>query len=331
LSCRIEDRRICRRGNPKRSVDAMTTHAAEAPAVDLRGVSYEYGKVRAVDRLDLTIERGEVVALLGPNGAGKSTTIGLLLGLLTPAAGTARLFGAEPSRAVAAGRLGVMQQEGGLVPRTTVADLIGFLHGLYPRPMPVGEALALAGITDLARRTVDRLSGGQAQRVRLAMALVGRPDLLVLDEPTAALDVEARREFWTAMRAYAGGGRTVLFSTHYLDEADANADRITVVARGRTIADSTAAEIKRLVAGRTVSVEVADGFAAYAALPGVVSVEIRGARAYLTSTDSDATVRALAGAGLVKELEVAGAGLEEAFLALTSAPTSGLTSEVTVA
>jgi ABC-2 type transport system ATP-binding protein len=290
------------------------------PAVDLRGVSYAYGPVRAVDGLDLTIERGEVVALLGPNGAGKSTTIGVLLGLLTPATGAARLFGQAPDKAVAAGRVGVLLQDAGLVPRTTVRELVGFLHGLYPDPMPLDEVLAVAGLTDLAGRTVEKLSGGQGQRVRFAMALVGRPDLLVLDEPTAALDVEARRDFWTAMRAYAAGGRTVLFSTHYLEEADDNADRIVVVAQGRTIADGTAADIKRLVPGRTVSVDLAGvGTAGLESLPGVVAVEVHRDRAVLSTTDSDATVLALAAAGRIRDLEVAGADLEEAFMTLTGA------------
>jgi ABC-2 type transport system ATP-binding protein len=287
-------------------------------AVDLRGVSYAYGSVTAVDGLDLTIERGEVVALLGPNGAGKSTTIGVLLGLLPPATGTAHLFGGAPQRAIAAGRVGVLLQDAGLVPRTTVGELVGFLHGLYPDPMPVGEVLAIAGLSDLAGRTVEKLSGGQAQRVRFAMALVGRPDLLVLDEPTAALDVEARRDFWASMRAYAAAGRTVLFSTHYLEEADDNADRIVVVARGRTIADGTAAEIKRLVPGRTVSLDLAGvGAAGLESLPGVVGVEVHRDRAILSTTDSDATVLALAAAGRIRDLEVAGADLEDAFMALT--------------
>src|SRR6266536_3424317 len=214
LSRPTVDQRICPPAGAVRSVGPMTN----ATAVDLRGVTYAYGSVRAVDGLDLTIERGDVVALLGPNGAGKSTIIGLMLGLLTPQSGTARLFGAPPERAIAAGRVGVLTQSGGLVPRTTVGELIRFLHGLYADPMPVDEVLTIAGVAHLAGRTVEKLSGGQAQRVRFAMALVGRPDLLVLDEPTAALDVESRRDFWSAMREYAAAGRTVLFSTHYLDE-----------------------------------------------------------------------------------------------------------------
>jgi ABC-2 type transport system ATP-binding protein len=286
-------------------------------AVELRGVSFGYGQVRAVDGLTLTIRAGEVVALLGPNGAGKSTTINLILGVLKPDTGTVQVAGRTPAQAVASGRIGAMPQEGGLVPRTTVAELVRFLHGLYPDPMPVAEVLATAGLTDLAGRTVERLSGGQAQRLRFAMALVGHPDLLVLDEPTVALDVAARREFWAAMRGYARSNRTIVFSTHYLEEADDNADRIVVVAGGRTIADGTSDEIKKVVAGRTVSFDLTGTSAGLDRLPGVVAVEIRGDRAHLSTTDSDATVVALADAGLVRDLEVVGAGLEEAFMTLT--------------
>ncbi|WP_426506165.1 ABC transporter ATP-binding protein [Dactylosporangium sp. McL0621] len=284
-------------------------------AVELQKVSYAYGSVRAVEDVTLTVTAGEVVAVLGPNGAGKSTTLLMLLGLLPPRTGGVRLFGRAPSAAAAAGLVGAMPQAGGLLPRSTVGDLLRFLHDVYPQPMPVAEALELADLTGLAGRTVERLSGGQAQRLRFAMALIGRPGLLVLDEPTAALDVEARRAFWAAMRTYAGQGRTVLFSTHYLEEADDNADRIVVLDRGRVIADGTAADVKRRVAVRTVS--VTDRKADYAVLPGVVAVAEQAGRAVLTSTDSDATVLALAAAGLLHDLEVAGAGLEEAYLALT--------------
>jgi ABC-2 type transport system ATP-binding protein len=284
-------------------------------AVDLQKLSYAYGSVQAVEDVTLTVETGEVVAVLGPNGAGKSTTLLMLLGLLPPRTGTVRLFGRSPAAAAAAGRIGAMPQAGGLLPRASVRDLLQFLHDVYPAPMPIAEALEIADLTGLAGRTVEALSGGQAQRLRFAMALIGRPDLLILDEPTAALDVEARRAFWTAMRLYAGAGRTVLFSTHYLEEADANADRIVVLDRGRVIADGTAADVKRLVSVHTVSVRAQD--ADYSALPGVVTVARQGGRAVLRSTDSDATVLALAAAGLLADLEVASAGLEEAYLTLT--------------
>ncbi|MFI6081061.1 ABC transporter ATP-binding protein/permease [Streptomyces sp. NPDC051217] len=197
---------------------------APAPAVSIEGAVKSFGAVRAVAGLDLGIARGETLALLGRNGAGKSTTLNLLLGLDEPDSGRVRLFGDTPERAVRSGRVGAMLQDGGPVRRTTVRELVSFVASTYPHPLPVSEDLHLAGLTELAARRVDKLSGGQWQRVRFAVALAGNPELIVLDEPTAALDVEARRAFWTSMRAYARRGNTVLFSTHYMEEADDNAE-----------------------------------------------------------------------------------------------------------
>ncbi|MEV0001580.1 ABC transporter ATP-binding protein [Micromonospora sp. NPDC050980] len=283
-------------------------------------MAYRYGQLRAVDQLDLRVAPGEVLALLGPNGAGKSTTINLLLGLLPPQTGTVEVFGGRPALAVAAGRLGAMLQENQLLPRVRVAELLGFARGLYPDPMPLDEVLDLAHLTGVAGRMTEALSGGQQQRVRFALAVIGQPDLLVLDEPTAALDVAARRDLWAAMRRYVARGRTLVFSTHYLAEADENADRIVVLAGGRKIADGSPAEIKRRVPGRAITIRLpgaAVSPAALLALPGVVAVDLAGDRAQLSSTDSDATVLALARQGLVRGLEVVGANLEDAFLALT--------------
>lgn len=296
------------------------TSTADAPSVRFAGASKHFGAVRAMDGVDLDIERGETVALLGPNGAGKTTTIGVALGILDPDAGDVRVFGLAPRAAVTAGHVGAMLQDGGLPAGVTVRELIEFARRLYPRPLPFSEIIATAGLDGLASRRVDRLSGGQTQRLRFAFALAGRPDLLVLDEPTAAMDVESRRAFWASMHAYAEAGRTVLFSTHYLEEADANADRIVLIARGRVVADGTASEIKRAAGGRTVAFDLAgaslDGLDA---LPGVVAVDRRGDRVTLRSTDADETTAALIRArGVVRNLEVTSGGLEEAFLALTS-------------
>ncbi|WP_242587693.1 ABC transporter ATP-binding protein [Streptomyces sp. MST-110588] len=292
--------------------------------MSFRGAVRTYGDVRAVDGLDLEIRRGETVALLGRNGAGKSTTISMLLGLLPPTSGTVRLYGEDPERAVRRGRVGAMLQDGKPIPRVTVRELITFVAAGYPRPMPVQEALELADIGELAGRRVDKLSGGQAQRVRFAVALAGNPDLLVLDEPTAALDVEARRAFWHSMRAYAQRGNTVLFSTHYLEEADENADRIVVVDRGQVVADGSSESIKAAVNGTLISFDLAGRpTESLALLPGVTALEVRGDRALLRSSDSDATVIALAGQGLVRGLRVAPASLEDAFLTLTGAGTKG--------
>ncbi|MBZ9644537.1 ABC transporter ATP-binding protein [Streptomyces sp. PSKA30] len=288
-------------------------------AVSFTGAVKTFGPVRAVDGIDLDIAQGETVALLGRNGAGKSTTIALLLGLDEPDAGTVRLFGAPPERAVRAGRVGAMLQEARAVPRVTVRELVSFVAGRYPQPLRVAQALELAGIADLADRRVDRLSGGQSQRVRFAVALAGNPALVVLDEPTAALDVEARRAFWAAMRRYARRGHTVLFSTHYLEEADAHADRILVVDRGRIVADGTGEELRRATGGSLVAFDLAGrGTSDLALLPGVRSVEVRGDRALLRTDDSDATVIALAELGAIRRLEVVPASLDDAFLALTS-------------
>ena len=283
------------------------------------GAVKTFGAVRAVDGIDLEVAVGETVALLGRNGAGKSTAISLLLGLNEPDEGAVALFGGPPQESVRAGRVGAMLQETRPVPRVTVRELVSFMAGRYPAPLPVADALERAGIADLAGRRADRLSGGQAQRVRFAVALAGNPALIVLDEPTAALDVEARAAFWESMRAYARRGHTVLFSTHYLEEADAHADRILVIDRGRIVADGTGEQLKRSVGGNLVSFDLAGrATEGLTLLPGVVSVEVHGDRARLRTDDSDATVVALAELGAIRALEVTPASLDDAFLALTS-------------
>jgi ABC-2 type transport system ATP-binding protein len=289
-------------------------------AIAFTDVSKSYGNVLAVDGLDLAVEAGRTVALLGPNGAGKSTSINMLLGLLRPTRGRIEVLGTSPDEAVARGEVGAMLQSGELIPELTVRELVDFVRRLYPRPLGLDEILRMADLTDLVKRRAGKLSGGQAQRVRFALSIAGAPKLLVLDEPTAAMDVESRLRFWAGMRAYAAGGRTVLFATHYLEEADENSDRVIVVARGRVVADGTAAQIKAGAGGQTVRFTL-DGQAAAGldALPGVTAVEVEAGTATLRTADPDATVAALyRGTSLrVRDLRITGAALEDAFLALT--------------
>ncbi|MGW3478722.1 ABC transporter ATP-binding protein [Streptomyces althioticus] len=285
-------------------------------------VTKRYGDVRAVDDLTLTLRPGETVALLGPNGAGKSTTLDLLLGLKRPDSGSVTVLGTGPREAIVAGRVGAMLQSGGLMGEVTVAELVRLACGLHPRPYPVADVLARAGLTAIAGRRADKLSGGQAQRVRFALATAGDGDLIVLDEPTTGMDVTARRAFWATMRDQADRGRTVLFATHYLEEADAIADRVLVLHRGRLLADGTATEIKASTGMRRVSFDLPDGTpdeTALRRLPAVTAVSVSpGGTVRMRSKDADATVHALYGLGFYpRNLEVAGLGLEQAFVALT--------------
>ena len=297
----------------------------ETPAIHLSGLRKTFGALTAVDGVDLSIRPGEVVALLGPNGAGKSTTIDLALGLARPTAGRAELFGAAPRQAVAAGRVGAMLQGGALLPTLTVAESVALVAAAHRHPLSVAEALERARCTEIARQRVSKLSGGQLQRARFAVAVVSDPDLLFLDEPTAAMDVEARRTFWQSMREFTDAGRTVVFATHYLDEADEYADRIVMMARGRIVADGTPAEVKAVVSGRRIRAtaafpETGAGTAALNALPGVRSAERRGDVLTLVSDDSDATLRALLATHHdIHDIEVTAHTMDEAFLALTEA------------
>ena len=277
------------------------------------------GPVHAVRGIDVTIGVGETVALLGPNGAGKSTTIDMLLGLLGPDAGTIEVLGMSPDRATAAGAVGAMLQVGGVIPDLSVRELLEMVASLYPHPLAVDEVVELTRIRDLVGRKTTKLSGGQTQRLRFAVGLISNPELLVLDEPTVAMDVEARRQFWATMREFAGRGKTVVFATHYLEEADAYADRIILMSRGSIVADGPATEIKATVGQRTIRATLPDAdVAALAALPGVTSVETRGEGIVLSCADSDAALRALLpGYPAARDIEVRGAALEDAFVHLT--------------
>jgi ABC-2 type transport system ATP-binding protein len=306
---------------------AATTQTAQTSGgIRLHGLAKTYrgpqGPIRAVRGIDVSIAPGETAALLGPNGAGKSTTIDMMLGLSKPDAGTVSVFGRQPREAVDAGLVGAMLQTGGLIRDLSVRELVTMMASLYPDPMDVENALEVTGLKAIADQRTQKLSGGQTQRVRFALAIVSNPDLLVLDEPTVALDVEGRREFWSIMRKFAARGKTVLFATHYLEEADANADRAILMAHGRVVADGPTTEIKARVGRRTIRATLPDvDPSTLAALPGVASAERHGDAVILNCVDSDQGIRALLEQyPRARDIEITGGSLEEAFLELTGEP-----------
>jgi ABC-2 type transport system ATP-binding protein len=288
--------------------------------VELAGLRKSFGDLTAVRGIDLRIAPGETVALLGPNGAGKSTTIDMMLGLSAPDSGSVRIFGETPTDAVAAGRICGMLQVGALVPYLTVRELLTSIASLYPRSLAVDDVIELTGIGDYADQRTNKLSGGQTQRARFALALVSNSDLLVLDEPTVAMDVEGRHQFWSTMRSVAASGKTVVFATHYLEEADAYADRIVLMAHGRIVADGPTTEIKALVGLRTIRATLPHARRdELELLDGVRTVELRGDAVVLACSDSDRAIRSLLSRyPSARDIEIAGAGLEQAFLMLTS-------------
>ncbi|HEX3692432.1 MAG TPA: ABC transporter ATP-binding protein [Solirubrobacteraceae bacterium] len=289
-------------------------------AIEARGLQKSFGAVQAVRGVDVSIQAGETVALLGPNGAGKSTTIDMLLGLADPDAGEVAVFGGSPSAAVDAGWVGAMLQTGALIRDLSVRELVAMVASLYPSPLPVEQALELTGMSALADQRTQKLSGGETQRARFAVAIVADPKLLVLDEPTVAMDVEGRRSFWATMRSLAAEGRTILFATHYLEEADAYADRAILMAHGRVVADGPTNEIKARVGTRTIRATLPGAdLQELRELPGVSAAERRGEAVLLSCTDSDAAIRALLQAQPdARDIEIAAAALEEAFVELTA-------------
>jgi ABC-2 type transport system ATP-binding protein len=305
---------------------AARSRGAGAPlAVDLASVRKNFGSVHAVNGIDLSIASGEIVAILGPNGAGKTTSIDIILGLSQPSTGNVSVFGMHPRQAISRGLVSAVMQTGGLLKDFTVAETVEYTASLFVHTEPPAEVLKRAGIAGIADRKVGKCSGGEQQRLRFAMALLPDPELLVLDEPTTGMDVEGRRGFWGSIRQDAAKGRTVLFATHYLEEADAYADRIVLMRQGLIVADGTSAEIKAMSAGRTVRATLPGASAAeLAAIPGADTVELRGDTVLIHATDSDAVARYLLTGTPARDLEIIARGIEDAFIALTgdAAPAS---------
>lgn len=310
--------------------------APPAPAaIELIGVTKRFGATTAVDDLDLVVPTGQILALLGPNGAGKSTATELILGLQRPDAGTVRVAGTTPVRAAQRGLVGAMLQSGALLEDVPVRAMLALVAGVCAHPLPLADVIERADLGPLLRRSTSKLSGGEAQRVRFGLALLPDPDVILLDEPTVAMDVETRRRFWERMRGVAAEGRTVVFATHYLEEADQQADRIVVLAQGRVAADGTGAEIKARIGGRRIDAVLAEPaagdpglLAALAELPAVTEVQhpddhAGERRVRLLTEDSDATLAALfapggaAERGVLIRITVTQPSLEDAFVRLT--------------
>lgn len=298
---------------------------AQVPAIELSSVTKTFrvkgATLTAVDDVSLQIEPGSVVALLGPNGAGKTTTLDMLLALTTPTSGSISVLGRPPRDAVRAGRISAVLQSGGLLRDLRVGETVDLIASTFERAINPAEALERAGIADLAGRRVSKCSGGEQQRLRFALALLPDPDLLVLDEPTTGMDVTARHEFWATMHAEAHQGRTIIFATHYLEEADSFAERIIMMARGRVVADGTTREIRTHVTGRVVSAEIPgdleSAIATLEARDGVHSVRREGSRVVVHSNDPDTIALELLTKHGGHDLEVTPGSLDEAFTALT--------------
>jgi ABC-2 type transport system ATP-binding protein len=301
--------------------EAIATNSAlpaQQPVATLKSVTKRYGTTIALDGLSLALNPGEIVALLGPNGAGKTTVIKILLGLIASTSGAARIFGSDPHTTAARTRVGAMLQTTRISEMLRVREHIDLFRSYYPNPLPVTEIVRIAQLHGIEDRLFGELSGGQKQRVLFALAICGNPDLIFLDEPTVGLDIEARRALWQQIRSLAAQGKTVLLTTHYLEEADALAHRIIVINKGQVISEGTPTEIKRSSGGRTIRCQTLLSGEFLHTLPGVTTVEANGSTITITTSDPEAALRQM----LLRDetlsgLEVASPALEDAFLALT--------------
>ena len=294
------------------------THSRPNVAVELRDATKRFGAVEALRGVSLAVQQGETVALLGPNGAGKTTAISLMLGLRAPTSGSARVFGRDPREPVSRTRLGVMLQESGVPFTLKVREVAEMFRRLYPHPRGVAETLEIAQLEDKANALVATLSGGQKQRLYFALALIGDPDVLFLDEPTVSLDVEARHAFWERITAMVDAGKTLVLTTHYLEEADALADRIVVIDHGRIVAEGTPREIKAKVGAKRVRFRAAGvDEARLSALPGVQRAARTAELFDIYTLEPETLLATLFAEGApIHDLEVVGADLEQAVLAL---------------
>ena len=289
------------------------------PIAELESVSKKYGAVTALDGLSLSLRPGEIVALLGPNGAGKSTAIRLLLGLSSPTAGRARIFGADPRVAATRSRIGAMLQIAAVPKTLKVSEHIDLFRSYYAAPLPYAEVIRIAQLEGIEGRLFNDLSGGQRQRVLFALAICGNPEIVFLDEPTVGMDIEARRGLWQQIRWLADHGKTVLLTTHYLEEADALAHRIVVINKGKVVSEGTPAEIKNRGASRKIHCTTTLSSAQIWAIPGVADVQQSTRGTIITAANTEAVLRKLlAYDHELSDLEVTSPNLEEAFLSLTS-------------
>jgi ABC-2 type transport system ATP-binding protein len=296
----------------------LPTSAPQQSIATLTGITKRYGTTTALDGLDLALRPGEIVALLGPNGAGKTTAIKILLGLIASTTGTTRVFGSDPRTTATRTRVGAMLQTTRISEMLRVREHLDLFRSYYPNPMPVSEILRIAQLQGIEDRLFGQLSGGQKQRALFALAICGNPDLIFLDEPSAGMDIEARRALWHQIRSLASQGKTILLTTHYLEEADALAHRIIVINKGRVISEGTPAQIKRSSGGRTIRCQTSLSTDFLRALPSVTRVESNENGIVITTSDAEAAVREM----LMRDenlsgLEVASPALEDAFLALT--------------
>jgi ABC-2 type transport system ATP-binding protein len=312
-----------------RATAGGTSAAGKGPVLArLRGVRKRYGKVEALRGVDLELRGGELLALLGPNGAGKTTAIALLLGLLRPDAGSASLFGADPQEIAARRNIGVMLQDASLPPTLKVGELLRLTASYYPAPRGIIESAEMAGVADLLSRPYAKLSGGQQRRVQFALALCGRPRLLFLDEPTVGLDIQARQKLWAAIRSLVAEGCGVVLTTHYLEEAEALADRVCVVAHGRIVSEGTVDALRARIAVKQVRCSTVLGAADVAAWPEVAEARVDGDRLWMSTPHAEALVRRLLAAdATLADLEVRAAGLAEAFTELTDAADEAATQD----